>query len=175
VCLTPARAEYGAFFAAIGQGRVSDDAASLVEADLAGASGAERAYLALSSLSYGYYRLAEQLATRPDADPVLLERLGHWNDLLVRLYGSEAGDVRFRAAVREAAADLHARAPSVAGRCPHHYPGTCEHTQDLVRALAAIDRAAGVRSPLGQVLERMFDSDPVEASTPPPGAPEVVP
>lgn len=174
LCLTPARAAYGEFFAAIGRGRVSAAAAALVEADLAGGSGTERAYLALSSLSYGYYRLAEQLGTRPDADPVLLERLGHWNHLLVRLYGSEARDAGFRAAVREAAVDLHARAPSMAERCPHDYPGACDHTQDLVRALAAIDGAAGVRSPLGRLLERMFVSDPVETRTSP-GGPEVAP
>jgi hypothetical protein len=165
VCLSPAQAAYGDFFDAVGRGQVPEHAASAVEADLRGASGTERAYLALSSISYGYYRLAEQLRARDDVDPAVQARLTQWNQLLVALYGTTDPDDPFRSAVREAAADLQARTPDPGGYCPNRYPGGCRHSEDLVRALAAVDDKAGVRSPLGNLLRRLFGPAP-EASAP---------
>lgn len=163
-CLTPARATYGDFFAAIGRGDVPAGEAAAVEADLTGGSGTERAYLALSSLSYGYYRLAERLRAQPDGDPVLQARLDHWNQLLVAIYGSQASDPRFRAAMRQAAHDLHRRAAADVTACPNRYPGGCEHSEQLVRALSAIDDTAGVRSPLGHLVRRLFGGGSDEAA-----------
>lgn len=155
VCLAPAQAKYEAFFAGLDGGKLSGAAAAAVESDLTGDSPLQDTYLALSSLTYGYWRLAEQVGAAPDADPALLARLQHWNDLLLDLYGESRSDPRFQAAVREAAVDLHRRTPALAKHCPHSYPGGCDHTEELVRALAAIDGTASVRSPLSQLLERL--------------------
>lgn len=159
VCLAPAEAKYGAFFAALERGAVSSDEAAAVESDLTPGADSEDAYLALSSLSYGYWRLAEQVGAEPDADPALHERLARWNLLMIELYNQAVDDPAFRAAVREAASDLHRRSPPRAAPCPNRYPGGCVHTDQLVRALAAIDDTAGVRSPLGRLLQRMMRGD----------------
>lgn len=155
VCLAPAEAAYGDFFEAVDAGAVSAAEAARVESDLSGASGDAQTYLALSSLSYGYYRLAEEVAASPEADPALSARLAHWNDLLLDLYGGPSTDATLRAAVREAAEDLQARVPS----CPASYPGGCTHSEDLVRALAAVDGGASLRSPLSELLERIVGSE----------------
>jgi hypothetical protein len=163
-CLAPAQQEYGAFFAAVQEGRVEPTASDLVEADLAGASGTERAYLALSSVSYGYFRLAEQIGVRPDADPILLARLARWNDLLLGLYGQSNLDPGFRAAIRDMANDLHRHTVGLQPSCAATEFEHCGQTAELVRAMASMDRSTGVRSPLAQILQRMLGPEIESAS-----------
>ena len=146
-CLAPAQAEYADFFRALDRGALDSEATARVEADLL--SG-DRAHLALSSLTYGYYRLALSAASEPDANPDFVARLEHWNTLLAETYESS---VPLRGALREAAADLGRKAPAVPLACAD---GThsCTATSDLTQALAAIDSAAGVQRPLVRLWKR---------------------
>lgn len=155
-CLAPAQQAYGSFFAAVQEGRIEPTASDLVEADLAGAAGSERAYLALSSMSYGYFRLAEQIGVRPDADPILRARLARWNDLLLELYGQSNLDPAFREAIRDMANDLHRNTVGLRPSCASTAFAQCGEAEDLVRAMAAMDGRTGVRSPLAQILQRML-------------------
>lgn len=162
-CLTPAQQEYQAFFAGVHSGRLASEASAQVEADLAGTAGIERAYLALSSVSYGYLRLAEQIGVRPDADPVLLARLGRWNDLLVGLYGHSQLDPEFRRAIQLMATDLHRHLARQSVVMPASCGGdleSCGQSAELLRAMAAVDQHTGVRSPLAQLLQRLVGAQP---------------
>jgi hypothetical protein len=146
-CLGAAQAEYGEFFAALDAGALDDAAAARVEADLL--SG-ERAHLALSSLAFGYYQLARSVASEPSAHPDFVARLEHWNALLAETYQEE---VPLRGVVREAAADLEARAPPVPLACTDGSEH-CTTTSGLSGALAAVDAAAGIRGPLVRLWQR---------------------
>ena len=73
-CLKPAKAEFGDFFEAIEAGGVNDSQSRKLETALAGSS-QEESYLALSSLAYGYFRLAQRAAADPSATPRLTARL----------------------------------------------------------------------------------------------------
>ena len=156
VCLTPAQAEYGAFFAGLESGEIDEAQTAALEADLASGDETERAYLALSSISYGYYRLAQRLSEEPEGDPVLLARLEHWNQLLRTVYAGVPADGRFQQAVQQAAVDLHRRSPAVGETCGAGAEQGCEGAEGLVRALAAIDSRAGLRSPLTRLVNRLF-------------------
>jgi hypothetical protein len=158
-CLASAQHEYQAFFAGVDAGRMPSEVSARVEADLTGAAGIERAYLALSSVSYGYFRLAEQIGVQPDADPVLLARLARWNDLLVGLYGRSQLDPEFRLAIHDMAADLHRhlarQAVAMPASCVGEHLESCGQSADLLRAMAVVDQHTGVRSPLAQLLQRL--------------------
>jgi hypothetical protein len=157
VCLSPAKAEYGEFFAALESGNLSDANTAPIETDLRAGDATDRRVLALSSVSYGYYTLARQISEQDEADPRLLARLRHWNQLLLDTYGQSGVDPQLQAAVREAAVDLHAHAPAVGEMCPAGEPGTqCDGADGLVRALAMIDSNAGVRTPLSRLVNRLL-------------------
>ena len=73
-CLAPAQATYGDFFDALEE-NASDGALARVEDAVARGPEEEDAYLALSSLSYGYYRLAQRAAESETIDPAVTRRL----------------------------------------------------------------------------------------------------
>ena len=145
-CLGVAQAEYGEFFAAIDRGELDPAISARVEADLLSV---ERAHLALSSLTFGYYALARSAASEPDADPGLVARLEHWNTLLADTYEAS---VPLRGVLRQAAADLEARAPAIA--CASQAEG-CTTTSSLTNAFATVDATAGVRGPLVRLWQRL--------------------
>lgn len=152
-CLAPAQAQYSEFFQALEGGALDEAQAQVVESDLQRGD----AYLALSSLSYGYYRLAQQAAEAPDADPKLVARLQRWNELLSGVYEGSAADSPFRGAVREAAYDLAQQAPAVETRCEDGGSLVqCSTASELLGAFRTIDRRTGTRAGLGRLLERLF-------------------
>jgi hypothetical protein len=157
-CMQPAKRAYGEFFAALDEpGGVADDAAARVEADVARGGGGENAYLALSSLAYGYYRLSVEAAAAAHVDPGIVARLERWNALLGRAYGRSPEGDPFRAAVREAAHDLRRRAPAVVLRCVDARGETtaCESTEVVVRGIDAAAADVGIRGGLERLLERI--------------------
>jgi hypothetical protein len=155
-CLEPARGQYGAFFAALETGEPSDTAVEQVEADLARGVASERAYLALSSLAYGYYRLAQLASATPGEDPSIVARLERWNGLLSGAYASSP-DPAYRRAVRRAAEDLDERSavelPCV-DAAGHTVP--CRSTEVLLRGLDQAGAEVGVRGALRRMLRRIF-------------------
>ena len=91
-CLAPVQERYPAFLEGADRGRIDEAVTAGVEADLTAASDTRDAYLALSSLAYAYYRLAQREAANPGADPALVRRLEHWNGLLSGLYHDADAD-----------------------------------------------------------------------------------
>ncbi len=155
-CLKPARQEYGSFFSALAEGQVDDHTASRVEADVVGDADSAGAYLALSSLSYGYYVLARRVAAEPDADPALVARLERWNGLLAHAFESSADDARYRNAVREAARDLHGRTRVRLGCADARgNPAECDSTESVLRGFDATSHDVGIRGALERLIERM--------------------
>jgi len=156
-CLGTAQSTYADFFSAVESGTLDEldqGSAARGEADL---YDADRAYLALSSLAYGYYRVAESAARAPGADDAFAARLAHWNELLGKAYQDSAPAQQggLRGALQQAVADLRAHAPAVALHdCVGS--GSCTSTGALVEAFGAIDRAAGLRSPLAQLVQRLL-------------------
>ena len=158
-CLLPAKQAYGEFFAALdASGDVGDTAAARLEADVAAGAGSENAYLALSSLAYGYYRLSQQAAATPNDDPELVARLERWNALLSSAYASSAQDADFQDSVREAALDLRRRAPPVALSCLDASGGrvSCDSTEAVLRDIDRLRDQVGVRGALSRLLGRFF-------------------
>jgi hypothetical protein len=159
-CLAPARAAYGEFFTAVEGGAGAPDlhaAEANVETAVAGgADDEEAAYLALSSLSYGYYQLAQRAAHSPDSDPDITRRLERWNALLSRAYRDSPDDERYRAAVKEAALDLRARA-AIDLPCQGEQDGrACRSTEDVLRDIDAASERVGIRGALAGLLRRVF-------------------
>ena len=156
-CLDPAKAAYGEFFTALEAGVPADSAAARVESDLAAGSVSENAYLALSSLAYGYWRLSERAAAA-QADPALALRLERWNALLRETYATSAEDARYRAAIRTAALDLRRRAAPVRLRCVAADGGTseCSSTEAVLRGIDSAAGEVGLRGALERLLQRMF-------------------
>jgi hypothetical protein len=155
-CLKPARQEYGGFFSALAQGQVDDDDASRVEAAVVDDTGSEGAYLALSSMSYGYYVLAQRVAAEPNANPALVARLERWNGLLAHAFESSADDSRYRNAVREAARDLHGRTRVRVGCADARgNPAECDSTESVLRGFDATSHDMGIRGALERLIERM--------------------
>jgi len=157
-CLQPAMAEYGEFFSAIEQADVSEAHLARLEGDVAAGAEAENAYLALSSLAYGYYRLSQQVAASDDADPLFLARLERWNALLAMAYETSADDAEFRQAVREAALDLKRHAPPVRLRCVGARGETieCDSTDAVMRGIDAAANEIGFRGALERLLRRIW-------------------
>ena len=159
-CLDPARAEYDDFFAALEAGDVDDAESLQVEADVAGGGASVNAYLALSSLSYGYYRLAQQAASAPAADPATIARLERWNALLARAYATSADDRSYREAVHAAASDLHRRARVRVGCVDAEgQPAECDSTEAVLRGFDAVDREVGIRGALRRLLARFLGTE----------------
>jgi len=154
-CLEPAQAEYGGFFEAIDENRADDARLARVEAAVAAG---EQDYLALSSLAWGYYRLSQEAARTPGADPEIVARLERWNALLGAAYGERAEDDPYREAVRSAALDLRSKAPPVTLRCTDERGRTteCDSTDAVVRGLDAAASDVGPRGALERLLERWF-------------------
>jgi hypothetical protein len=156
-CLEPARAEYGEFFEALDDDELDDAKSARLEADLSAGAAAGNAYLALSSLTYGYYRLAQRVTSDPEQDPALVARLERWNALLSRAFDASANQPGFRKAVREAAVDLHRRGPAVRLRCADAdgQPAECSSTEAVIRGIDAADDRVGYRGALGRLLQRI--------------------
>ena len=158
-CLAPARQEYGEFFAALdAKGDVGDSAAARLEADVAAGAGSETAYLALSSLAYGYYRLSQQAVAAPNEDPEVIARLERWNSLLSSAYAASPQDARFQDSVREAALDLRRRAPPVDLSCLDESGSRvrCDSTEAVLRDIDRLRDQVGVRGALSRLLGRFF-------------------
>lgn len=160
-CMEPAKQEYTEFFTAIDDGELSDDEAARVEAEVASGAAGDSPYLAISSLSYGYYRLAQQAAAAPDADPAVVARLQRWNELLAAAYDTSADDPQYREAVEAAAQDLSARAPAVTLACADERGRTteCSSTEAVLRGFNRTQEAVGIRGALGRLLERFVGGD----------------
>ena len=164
-CLEPAMDQYKDFFAALDDddASVGDADAKLgrVERDLAAGASSENAYLALSSLTYGYYRLSLRAAAQESqgpADPRVVARLERWNALLGAAYDASPEDERFRNAVHEAAQDLQHRAPPVRLRCVDESGDTveCTSTEAVIRGVNAAAGEVGIRGGLERLLERIM-------------------
>jgi hypothetical protein len=159
-CLDPAQATYSEFFAALETGVPSDAATARLDADLAAGPGSENAYLALSSVAYGYWRLSE-LAAQAQTDPALAARLESWNALLGQAYAASPADDPYRAAMREAALDLRRRAPPVRLRCVDAAgeSAECDSTEAVLRGIDTASGEVGLRGALGRLLERIFGGE----------------
>jgi hypothetical protein len=158
-CMQPAKDAYGEFFTALdGKGAADDAALARVEADVAAGAASENAYLALSSLAYGYYRLSQQAAATPSNDPEIVARLERWNALLAQAYAASAQDAPFQASVREAALDLQKRSPKVALSCLDEAGArvACDSTDAVVRDIDRLRDEVGVRGALARLLDRFF-------------------
>jgi len=158
-CLGEAEAEYSEFFAALGEDEIDANQLARVEQDLE--PGSNKAYLALSSLAYGYLRLSQIAAAKPTTDPKIAARLERWNAVLGRAYEQRPEDDDFRAAIREAAEDIQQTAPPVQLRCVDESGATteCDSTDAVVLGLDSAANEAGIRGGLERLLERMFGSD----------------
>jgi hypothetical protein len=159
-CLEPAKAAYGEFFTALESGTPAESDAARLEGDVAAGAGSEQAYVALSSLAYGYWLLSER-AESEHADPVVVQRLERWNALLRQAYAASPADARYRAALREAALDLHRRAPPVRVRCVAADGATaeCDSTEVVLRGIDATAGEVGLRGALSRLLARLIGSD----------------
>ncbi len=159
-CLQPATEAYAEFFAELETGAMSEEGAARVEADLAAGAASDRSYMALSSLAYGYFKLAERAAAKR-GDPEVRVRLERWNALLARAYDASPNDPGFREAVREAAVDLHRRGPAVELNCldAEGKPARCTSTEAVVRTLSQQRDTSGMRGALGKLLQRLFGDD----------------
>jgi len=160
-CLGPAMQEYGEFFDALGEEEVDAAGLERVERDLSAGAGSENAYLALSSLAYGYWRLSQRAAAEPEADPVIAAQLEQWNAVLAMAYEASPDDPNFRSAVREAALDLSRRAPPVRLRCVDEAGETseCDSTSAVVRGVDAVAGEAGIGGGLQRLLQRVFGAE----------------
>jgi len=161
-CLEPAIAEYGEFFDAVEQGRLEDEQPlSRVEGELEAGTRSGAAYLALSSLAYGYYRLSLRAAATPDVDPAIAARLERWNAILAQAYDAAGDDEAFRGAVREAALDLRRNAPPIGLVCrdARGAPVACDSTDAVLRGLDSTADDVGIRGGLERLLERILGGD----------------
>jgi len=156
-CLQPARVEYDDFFAAVDSGQVDNADSARVEAVVAGGGASDNAYLALSSLSYGYYRLAQRVAATPGANPAAIARLERWNALLARAYETSTDDPHYRDAVHAAVTDLHQRTQARVGCADAQgQPAKCDSTEAVLRGFDAAASEVGIRGALQRLLERIL-------------------
>jgi len=160
-CLEPAKREYREFFTAVDTGALTDADASRLERDVASGASSQTPYLAISSLSYGYFRLAQRAAARPDEDPAVVARLQRWNALLAEAYATSERDADYRAAVQKAAQDLHDRAPRVVLECvdPDGRATKCDSTAAVLRGFNRTGEQVGIRGALGRLIGRIFGGD----------------
>jgi hypothetical protein len=158
-CLEPARSTYAGFFDALEHGEPSDAAVAELESDVARGGASERAYLALSSLAYGYYRLTQVAAASPGEDPTIVARLERWNELLSGAYAS-SDDPAYRQAVQSAARDLRARS-DIELSCVDASGErvACRSTEAVLRGLDQASGQMGARGAVQRLLERVFGGD----------------
>jgi hypothetical protein len=156
-CLDPAQETYGGFFGALEDEEVDEGALAPVEEAVVRGASDEHAYLALSSLTYGYYRLASRAAQGAAADPVVVERLARWNDLLSNAYAASPEDQAYRDAVRQAAEELHARAPiTLPCRDARGDATDCHSTESVLRGFNAASERVGLRGALDRLMRRLL-------------------
>jgi hypothetical protein len=160
-CLLPAKQEYGEFFTALDEGEFSDADAARLERDVASGAASDTPYLAISSLSYGYYRLAQQAADNADEDPAVVARLQRWNQLLAQAFDASAQDPAYREAVHAAALDLRERAPGVRLECLDERGDTttCDSTEAVLRGFNRAGEQVGIRGALDRLIHRMLAGD----------------
>ena len=160
-CLEPAKQEYDEFFSALDEGELSEGDVSRLERDVASGAASKTPYLAISSLSYGYYRLAQRAAANAGEDPAIVARLQRWNELLSRAFDASAQDPAYRGAVREAALDLRVRAPSVSLQCINERDETteCTSTEAVLRGFNRAGEQLGIRGALDRLIQRMLGAD----------------
>jgi hypothetical protein len=161
-CLQPAQRTYTEFFSGLAQNKLGDEEARRVEADVAQGAQSERPYEALSTLAYGYYRLARAASSQGGGDPETLARLEHWNELLSKAYASSGKDPGYREAVRQAAMDVGNRTPPMGLRCTDAggNPARCDSTEAVVRAMGEVRDTTGVRGEIGRLFDRIFGTRP---------------
>ena len=162
VCLEPAQSNYKEFFHGLSDGTLSDEEARRVESDVATGADGDRAYEALSTLAYGYYRLARAASAEHGQDPEIVARLERWNALLSEAYARSGDDAAYREAVRTAALDVQRRAPPMGLRCTDAAGNVtkCDSTEAVVRAMDEARDKAGVRGRLGALIDRIFGANP---------------
>ena len=162
-CFADVKREYSDFLAAVDSGEVDAQPVTDLERALQGGTSEADRTLALSSLAYGYFMLAERAAASERPDPALVSRLQSWNRLLGSVYEGADANSGFRLAVRDAALDLHARAPAVEAECEPGADGQpCQTTGLLLQTLRSIDdpaRVSGVRGALSRLLGRVLQDD----------------
>lgn len=157
-CLLPAQDNYEDFFTAL-DGDAEPEALLDVETAVARGAEAEEAYLALTSLTYGYYRLAQRAAAHDETDPAIVARLSRWNDLLSAAYSKSADDDRYRAAVERAVAELQVKAPvTLPCRDAQGEEAACNSTEAVLRGFNAASEKAGIRGALERLMRRLFGS-----------------
>lgn len=154
VCLAPARARHASFFEAIEAGRVDPAATSQLEEILVSNPGSPDAYLALSSLAYGYMNLARQAAAERDTSPVLTARLARWNALLSTSYAEPTSPEHFRSALLEAARDIQDKVSDLGTTCSENGAPGEECSSGLVLALERLESGGPIRSPLRKLVDR---------------------
>lgn len=161
-CLQPAQHNYTEFFSGLAQNKLSDEDAQRVERDVAQGAQSERSYEALSTLAYGYYRLARATSSRGGSDPEITARLEHWNELLSKAYATSEKDPGYREAVRQAALDVRRRTPPMGLRCTDAggNPARCDSTEAVVRAMGEVRDTTGVRGKIGLLFDRIFGTRP---------------
>lgn len=146
-CLAPARQRYGELFESLEEGGAPPPEASQeVERELE--TGGPGAVLALSSLSYAYWRIALRAAETEEMDPALADRLEEWNRVLATAYERHRHEPELRHEIHTAAADLEARAPE-----------SVEPARGLLGRLDDVDGRLGLRGAIRRVLERVFGGD----------------
>jgi hypothetical protein len=153
-CIGEVRSQYGEFFEGLADGHLTDAEAARLERDVeAGGSGA---FDAVSGLAYGYYLLAERLASG-GADPDATARLERWNALLARAWAGAPEGSGYRAALREAASDLHTRAPRVRLACrdAEGRATECGSTEEVLRLMDDVREETGVRGVLARLFRRL--------------------
>jgi hypothetical protein len=161
-CLQPAQRDYTEFFRGLAQDKLSDEAAQRVERDVAQGAQSDRPYEALSTLAYGYYRLARAASSRRETDPEVATRLERWNELLSKAYATSENDPGYREAVREAALDVGRHTPPMGLRCTDAkgHPAHCDSTEAVVRAMGEMRDTTGVRGEIGRLFDRVFGARP---------------
>lgn len=160
-CLVDAKAKYGAdMFEALDDGDIRDDQLHRLEADVAAGSDSDHAYLALSSLTYAYYRMAQQAAAAPGEDPAVVARLERWNELLAGAFDASP-DEEYRDAMRTAAEDLRDRAPDVSVSCVDEsgQATQCTATELLIRSYGAAADSMGIHGALERIIQRVIGRD----------------
>jgi len=157
-CMEPAQAEYSDFFTALDDGDISDADSERLESEVAAGAAGDAPYLAITSLSYGYYRLAQRAAASPGEDPAVAARLQRWNGLLSAAYDTSANDPSYRLAVKEAASDIQQRAPAVMLACADEAGNStqCNSTEAVIRGINRTQESVGIRGALERLLGRMF-------------------
>ena len=152
-CLAGAQETYQGFFLGVEEGKLDEAEAERVEAAVRGGE-----VEALSSLSYGYFVLANALSREEAPNPALRARLERWNALLSETWAESEEDPRYRAAVREAAEDIGRNVPALGLRCTDAEGRVteCASTEAVIRAMDARRQETGLRGALARLLTTLF-------------------